>query len=221
MIPDQRELVKTFLRDSTLQTCDVDTWNALTALCAENAELRRATRTNPDYDLHCGRCGAPHNFDTSIPSGVWNKIAPEGGLLCTLCIDELLTEHGMKVDCAEFYYVGRSLSSRLYAESTREVQNLRDENDQLRNERDRLVAEAKATIKAACDGAPSGVYGSVAEMLTDQHRKELDELRAIIAANLHQRKCHDCGHVDYYADCIVPYCICKKCASQDTRKVKP
>lgn len=43
------------------------------------------------------------------------------------------------------------------------------------------------------------------------------ELEAIIAAKLHQRKCHDCGHVGWYAAGVVPYCLCEKCGSQDTR----
>jgi hypothetical protein len=36
----------------------------------------------------------------------------------------------------------------------------------------------------------------------------------------HQRRCHDCGHVDTYSDSIVPECLCRRCRSQDTRRVK-
>ena len=70
-------------------------------------------RTRPDYDFRCDRCGAPHNLDTSIPSEAWNAIMLAGGALCTLCIDDLLTEKGLTAT-AEFYFVGRALTSRLY-----------------------------------------------------------------------------------------------------------
>ena len=49
---------------------------------------------------------------------------------------------------------------------------------------------------------------------------EIDRLRAIINAKLHRRKCHDCGHVGWYADSRTPYCLCDQCRSQDTRLVK-
>ncbi len=49
---------------------------------------------------------------------------------------------------------------------------------------------------------------------------EIERLRAIINAKLHQRKCHDCGHVGWYADSRTPYCLCDRCRSQDTRLVK-
>ena len=57
---------------------------------------------------------------------------------------------------------------------------------------------------------------------------EITGLRAIITANLHRRKCHDCGHVGWYADSRTPYCLCDRCCSWlcdrcrswDTRRVK-
>lgn len=51
-------------------------------------------------------------------------------------------------------------------------------------------------------------------------RAEIEQLRAIINAKLHRRKCHDCGHVGWYADSRTPYCLCDRCRSQDTRLVK-
>jgi Zn finger protein HypA/HybF involved in hydrogenase expression len=53
-----------------------------------------------------------------------------------------------------------------------------------------------------------------------QQEAEIDRLRAIINAKLHRRKCHDCGHVGWYADSRTPYCLCDQCRSQDTRLVK-
>ena len=49
---------------------------------------------------------------------------------------------------------------------------------------------------------------------------EIVALKAIINAKLYQRKCHDCGHVGWYADSRPPYCLCDRCRSQNTRLVK-
>lgn len=103
--------------------------------CGEQAEeiarLKHATRTRPDYDFRCEDCGAPHNLDTSIPSEIWNAIArapgaaaigmPAVGALCTLCIDERMVKAGLTAE-AEFYFVGRALTSTLYQESHGEIQ---------------------------------------------------------------------------------------------------
>jgi hypothetical protein len=72
-------------------------------------------RTRPDYDLRCERCAAPHNLDTSIPSSIWNQVArPKAySILCTLCIDDLVASAGLICE-AEFYFVGRAVSSKLY-----------------------------------------------------------------------------------------------------------
>ena len=49
---------------------------------------------------------------------------------------------------------------------------------------------------------------------------EIERLQSIINAKLHRRRCHDCGHVGWYADSRTPYCLCDQCRSQDTRRVK-
>lgn len=33
----------------------------------------------------------------------------------------------------------------------------------------------------------------------------------------HQRKCHDCGNVAMHDDRVIPWVLCTKCGSQDTR----
>ena len=66
-----------------------------------------------------------------------------------------------------------------------------------------------------------------ATLISDM-RGEIERLKAIIAAKLHRRKCHDCGHVGWYADSRTPYCLCDRCCSWlcdrcrswDTRRVK-
>ncbi len=97
---------------------------------AELAEskLARATRVRPDYPFLCHGCGAAHVLDTSIPSEVWNRIAPEGGFLCTLCIDERVVALGLKDIPAEFYFAGQGISSRLYTDSLGDVAMLRNDN---------------------------------------------------------------------------------------------
>lgn len=40
-------------------------------------------------DQSCQRCGGPHQFDTSLPSPLWNQVVREQGwpeFLCTTCI---------------------------------------------------------------------------------------------------------------------------------------
>ncbi len=100
---------------------------------AERAELAesklaRATRVRPDYPFLCRCCGAAHTLDTSIPSEVWNRIAPEGGFLCTLCIDERVAALGFKDIPAEFYFAGQGISSRLYTDSLGDVAMLRNDS---------------------------------------------------------------------------------------------
>lgn len=51
----------------------------------------------------------------------------------------------------------------------------------------------------------------------------LNHYKSILAdcPSVHLRKCHDCSNVAYHADNVTPHVLCKKCGSQDTRKVKP
>ena len=83
---------------------------------AENERLQRANRTRQDYPFRCDACGRAHILDTSIPSEFWNKIAPDGGMLCTTCIDDRLALAGLRCE-AEFYFVGKALKSKSYANS--------------------------------------------------------------------------------------------------------
>lgn len=80
-------------------------------------ELERASRVRPGYELRCDECGAPHWFDTSLPSEIWNKIADPGEMLCLLCIEARLAAAGIHAE-AEFYYAGEFLKSALYPEVT-------------------------------------------------------------------------------------------------------
>lgn len=49
---------------------------------------------------------------------------------------------------------------------------------------------------------------------------EIDRLLEILGRKLHERRCYNCGYVGWYSDCIAPACLCDKCGSQDTRRLK-
>lgn len=68
--------------------------------------------TYPD-DLRCDDCGQHHQLDASIPSEIWNRIAPDGGLLCVDCIDRRAKALGLSFE-VEFYWTGQAGRSRLY-----------------------------------------------------------------------------------------------------------
>lgn len=38
--------------------------------------------------------------------------------------------------------------------------------------------------------------------------------------DLHKRKCHGCANVAEHSDSVVPEVLCKKCGSQDTRRIR-
>jgi uncharacterized OB-fold protein len=51
-------------------------------------------------------------------------------------------------------------------------------------------------------------------------KQRVEALEELIDARLHIRKCHNCGHVNFYSDNVFPYCCCYECKSPDTRLVK-
>lgn len=89
-------------------------------------------------DLLCMDCGVPHYVDCSLPSEIWNQIAHPHEMLCPNCIDKRLDAAGLTCNQAEFYFVGKTLSSKLYSESHGDVAKL---------ERD--VATAMEALEAA------------------------------------------------------------------------
>lgn len=100
----------------------------LLAIVREVRELRAASRLRPDYAIRCGRCGAPHWIDTSLPSDVWNQIAEPHEELCMLCIEDALREKGLTAQ-AEFHYAGEHLQGAPY--QSEEVRELRAERERL------------------------------------------------------------------------------------------
>ena len=113
---------------------------------AELERLHHASRTRADYDLRCEDCGGSHYLDCSIPSDVWNRVCEnrDGALpgadgigmkavtlLCAMCLDDRLVKAGIACDVAEFYFVGKALRSRMYAESSGDVAKAERERDDL------------------------------------------------------------------------------------------
>lgn len=80
----------------------------------EVIKARAANAVRPDYPFTCDGCGRAHIIDTVIPSDLWNQISDGCGMLCAVCIDQRLVKHSLTCDCAEFYYYGKALKSRLY-----------------------------------------------------------------------------------------------------------
>jgi hypothetical protein len=76
---------------------------------------------------------------------------------------------------------------------------------------DRLVLAELANV--LFDDPPNRIRETIEGMLAE---------RSILAdcPSVHLRKCHDCSSVAYHADNVTPHVLCKKCGSQDTRKVK-
>ena len=56
----------------------------------------------------------------------------------------------------------------------------------------------------------------LANVVIPKKQAHINELEA----KLSHRKCHDCGHVDFYTLEFLPYCKCAACASEDTRLIK-
>lgn len=110
--PDREALI----RFAEIQADTFGGWHVQVAELLKAA--LKASRTRDDYNLRCEECGAPHWIDTSLPSGIWNRIAPDADVLCMLCIDDRLAAAGMKVE-ARFYFAGEGLQSELYADDLR------------------------------------------------------------------------------------------------------
>jgi len=149
VVPGRPESGATILRDDDREMLlDIATRISQQAQRIEELEGERRKLIRADYNLRCDDCGGAHFLDTSIPSVIWNQIAPDGGMLCTLCIDRRMAAKGLKCDEAEFYFVGDNLQSKLYAESHGEVARLERERDQ---QADKIKRLEEALVAAEYD----------------------------------------------------------------------
>ena len=71
---------------------------------------------------------------------------------------------------------------------------------------DRLIATMQAELDAK-------------DVLIARLRQTVGALNSDMPPTVHWRKCHDCGTIQLHADNITPYVLCRKCGSQDTRRI--
>jgi len=91
-------------------------------------------------------------------------------------------------------------------EDIRSERDLADDYRQGIEAQDRLIAVMKAEL-------------DVKDAEIVKLRKTVNVLTVDLPPTVHWRKCHDCGTIQLHADNIAPYVNCRKCRSQDTRKV--
>lgn len=129
------------------------------------ARAQYASRTRPDYDLHCQECGAPHWIDTVLPSETWNQIADPSDLLCMLCIDARLKAAGLHAE-AEFYFGGAALVSKMYGQPDYGVMSnlhrqIADLSAALARAQDEALGQAESECESIAKYADSdGVRGA-------------------------------------------------------------
>lgn len=148
--------------------------NQLAAERAARERAERAIRTRPDYDLRCQECGAPHWLDTSLPSEIWNRIAKPEDILCLLCIDERLERAGIKTDQAEFYFVGRALQSKVYAESHGRVAEAERRAERAEARLAECLEALRYIRQRANDRDPDPMYDSL--VIHDMHNRAAEAL---------------------------------------------
>lgn len=79
--------------------------------------MSESSRDRHGY-VPCDRCGLDCGMDAVIPNDKWALIAPDGGILCVWCIDELLAERGLKGVPVKLFFVGKASSSELCCDPT-------------------------------------------------------------------------------------------------------
>ena len=103
------------------------------------AELERRARLNGGGHLPCSDCGGPHQFDTSVPSVIWNAVMRKDGregpeYICTTCIVREFALAGVSF-VAELYgggFSGLPIEIHINSEDARAAAKIQDENNALR-----------------------------------------------------------------------------------------
>lgn len=89
--------------------------------------------------LSCSLCGGPHDFDTSIPSAVWNQVIRAKGLpeyLCTTCIVREFVRAGVGFT-AELWneeFHGALIEVVVNGQNAQDAARVSDENNGYRNQ---------------------------------------------------------------------------------------
>ena len=174
------------------------------------AELERRLRI-PFGKLPCARCGGPHDFDTSVPSVMWNRVIRAKGLpeyLCTTCI------------VREFVRAGEGFTATLWGEefngvpieivvngqNAKDASAIQEENNDYRNQLSELRAtQAEAVEKAKRDTWEKAITAIKAAYIYGPGSIALErdgaiEARAIIIAALEVARDAEAGN-ENCADC--------------------
>jgi hypothetical protein len=129
-------------------------------------------------------------------------------------------------DLAEDYRRGMESQDRMIADYQRD-------NEALRAERDKLRDAIRRAGFEVCQTSGEWMIHDVSEYGKAEEAKSLEVANENVTLTVernkmlcdmptaHKRKCRDCGNVAWHADNVTPYVICRKCGSQDTRKVSP
>lgn len=107
----------------------------------------------------CALCGGPHDFDTSVPSAVWNRVIRTKGLpeyLCTTCIVREFVKDGEGFTAQlwneEFY--GVPIEMIVNGKNANDAALVSDENTAYRVRIEKLetaLAEERERCAKACD----------------------------------------------------------------------
>lgn len=152
------------------------------------AELERRLRI-PFGKLPCAHCGGPHDFDTSVPSVIWNSVIRAKQLpdyLCTTCIvREFVREgQGFTAELWNEEFNGVPIEVVVNGQNAKDAAAIQEENNSLRNQ----LSIARENLIDSPLYNEDGSYTLVAQNIADHARANAirDALRdagAILVAN--------------------------------------
>lgn len=121
------------------------------------AELERRLKI-PFGKLPCALCGGPHDFDTPVPSVVWNSVTRAKNLpdyLCTTCIVREFVREGQSFT-AELWneeFNGVPIEVVVNGQNAKDAAAVQEENNSLRNQistaRASAIGEATEALSKA------------------------------------------------------------------------
>lgn len=113
------------------------------------------TRADGKQSL-CAGCGGPHQFDTSVPSPLWNQVIRTKGLpefLCTTCIVREFVRAGVSFSATlwsvEHNFRGLPISVSVGGNIDWTVARLMDENAELRAALSFILDKARDALAQA------------------------------------------------------------------------
>jgi hypothetical protein len=116
------------------------------------AELEKRLKI-PFGKLPCALCGGPHDFDTSVPSVIWNSVIRAKSLpdyLCTTCIVREFVRQGQSFT-AELWneeFNGVPIEVVVNGQNARDAAAIQEENNSLRNQ---LSSSEQPTGSGKCE----------------------------------------------------------------------